>query len=138
MSTWNFPDRNLVLANDLVELRLADAVRDSEALFAEASFDANQGDIFHYSLGTGPFHQLGEFAQYLTRKLANQGVSTFKYRPEEGRLLLVAERLPKPTYTAPRVRQGFRVAEDVHCIRRTTAGAEISEIGKAALEAHHV
>lgn len=73
-----------------------------------------------------------------TRKLANQGVSTFKYRPEEGRLLLVAERLPVPTYTAPRVRQGFRVAEDLHCIRRTTAGAEISEIGKAVLEAHHV
>lgn len=73
-----------------------------------------------------------------TRKLANQGVSTFKYRPEEGRLLLVAERLPVPTYTAPRVKQGFRVAEDIHCIRRTTAGAELSEIGKAILEAHHV
>jgi hypothetical protein len=73
-----------------------------------------------------------------TRKLANQGVSTFKYRPEEGRLLLVAERLPLPTYTAPRVKQGFRVAEDLHCIRRTTAGVEISEIGKAVLEAHHV
>ena len=73
-----------------------------------------------------------------TRKLANQGVSTFKYRPEEGCLLLVAERLPKPTYTAPRVRQGFRVAEDIHCIRRTAAGAEVSEIGKTVLEAHHV
>lgn len=39
-----------------------------------------------------------------TRKLANQGVSTYKYRPEEGRLLLVAERLPLPTFTAPRIR----------------------------------
>lgn len=73
-----------------------------------------------------------------TRKLANQGVSTFKYRPEEGRLLLVAERLPKPTFTAPRVKQGFRVTEDLHCIRRVNGGAELSEIGKALLEAHHV
>jgi hypothetical protein len=73
-----------------------------------------------------------------TRKLANQGVSTFKYRPEEGHLLLVAERLPWPTYTAPRVRQGFRVTEDLHCIRRTSDGAELSEIGNAVLEAHHV
>lgn len=73
-----------------------------------------------------------------TRKLANQGVSTFKYRPEEGHLLLVAERLPRPTYTAPRVRQGFRIAEDLHCSRRTSEGSELSEIGKAVLEAHHV
>ena len=73
-----------------------------------------------------------------TRKLANQGVSTFKYRPEEGHLLLVAERLPGPTYTAPRVRQGFRVTEDLHCIRRTSNGAELSEVGEALLEAHHV
>jgi hypothetical protein len=73
-----------------------------------------------------------------TRKLANQGVSTYKYRPEEGRLLLVAERLPLPTYTAPRIKQGFRVVEDLHCIRRVNGGAELSEIGKALLEAHHV
>jgi hypothetical protein len=73
-----------------------------------------------------------------TRKLANQGVSTFKYRPEDGHLLLVAERLPRPTYTAPRVRQGFRVTEDLHCIRRTVDGAELSEIGQALLGAHNV
>src|SRR5262249_44821524 len=73
-----------------------------------------------------------------TPKLANQGVSTFKYRPEEGRLLLVAERLPPPTYTAPRVRQAFRIMEDLHCIRRTDAGAQISKIGEMILGAHHV
>jgi hypothetical protein len=73
-----------------------------------------------------------------TRKLANQGVSTFKYRPEEGRLMLVAERLPRPTYTAPRVRQGFRVAEDLHCIQRANGAAELSETGAVILEAHHV
>jgi hypothetical protein len=73
-----------------------------------------------------------------TRKLANEGVSTFKYRPEEGRLLVVAENLPKPTYTAPRGRQAFRIMEDLHCIRRTDAGAQISNIGEAFLEAHDV
>ena len=73
-----------------------------------------------------------------TRKLANQGVSTFKFRPEEGCLVLVAERIPRPTYTAPRVRQAFRVTEDLHCIARTNKGAELSEIGQAILEAHHV
>jgi hypothetical protein len=73
-----------------------------------------------------------------TRKLAGQGVSTFKYRPEEGQLILIAEHLPTPTYTAPRVRQGFRIMEDLHCIRRIDDGAELSEIGKSILEAHSV
>src|SRR6185369_9525940 len=49
-----------------------------------------------------------------TRKLANQGVSTFKYRPEEGKLLLIAEELPDPTFTSPRLREGFRILEDIH------------------------
>lgn len=72
-----------------------------------------------------------------TRKLANQGVSTFKFRPEEGHLLLVAERLPQPTYTSSRIREGFRVIQDLHCIRRSIDGAELSEIGATILEAHH-
>lgn len=73
-----------------------------------------------------------------TRKLANQGVSTYKFRPEEGRLLLVAERLPKPTYTAPRIRQGFRVIEDLHCIRRHNGDAALSDLGATVLGGHHV
>jgi hypothetical protein len=73
-----------------------------------------------------------------TRKLAGQGVSTFKYRPEEGHLILIAEHLPTPTYTAPRVRQGFRIMEDLHCIRSIDDGAQLSEIGKSILEAHSV
>lgn len=98
-----------------------------------------------HSDSTAPFLQelLLEWVIYrhlriATRKLANQGVSTFKYRPEDGRLLLIAERLPWPTYTAPRVKQGFRIAEDLHCIRRTNAGAELSEIEAAVLGTHHV
>jgi len=73
-----------------------------------------------------------------TRKLANQGVSTYKFRPEEGRLLLVAERLPIPTLTAPRVRQGFRVMEDLHCIRRVKGHASLSDLGASVLGVHHV
>lgn len=73
-----------------------------------------------------------------TRKLASQGVSTFKCRPEEGYLLLVAERLPFPTFTSPRIRQGFRILEDLHCVRHTNEGAELSEIGKSVLEKHNV
>lgn len=73
-----------------------------------------------------------------TRKLANQSVSTSKYRPEEGQLLLVAERLPSPTYTSPRVRQSFRIMEDLQCIRRQDSAAQVSKIGKTILEAHHV
>ena len=73
-----------------------------------------------------------------TRKLAGQGVSTFKYRPEEGHLIFIAERIPTPTYTAPRVRQGFRIMEDLHCIRWTDDGAQLTEIGKSILEAHSV
>jgi hypothetical protein len=73
-----------------------------------------------------------------TRKLANQGVSTYKFRPEEGRLLFVAERPPKPTYTAPRVKQGFRVMEDLHCIDRQNGDAVLSNLGATVLESHHV
>jgi hypothetical protein len=72
-----------------------------------------------------------------TRKLANQGVSTYKFRPEEGHLLLVAERLPEPTYTSPRVRQGFRIAEDLHFIDRNDGVRQLSKLGRAVLEAHH-
>jgi hypothetical protein len=70
------------------------------------------------------------------RKLASQGVSTFKYRPEGGKLILVVERLPDPTYTAPRVRQGFRIMEDLHFVRRVDDRVEISDIGKSTLARH--
>jgi len=69
-----------------------------------------------------------------TRKLANQGVSTFKFRPEEGHLFLVAENLPKPTYTSPRVRQAFRIVQDLHCIHDKKGAVQLSSIGKLILE----
>jgi hypothetical protein len=48
-----------------------------------------------------------------TRKLAGQGVSTFKFRPEEGKLVLAADEFVTPTFTTPRLRQGFGVLADL-------------------------
>lgn len=70
-----------------------------------------------------------------TRKLANQGVSTYKYRPEEGQLLFIAERPPLPTFTAPRVWQAFRILEDLHCLSRVNNFLELSADGRSILEA---
>src|SRR5436190_11839517 len=69
-----------------------------------------------------------------TRKLANQGVSTFKFRPEEGRLLLIAEELPDPTFTSPRLREGFRILEDLHYISRTDGVTNLTHAGHEILE----
>jgi len=52
-----------------------------------------------------------------TRKLANQRVSTFKYRPEGGKLVRTAD-APGPTYTSPRVRQAFRIMSDLGLVAR--------------------
>jgi hypothetical protein len=70
-----------------------------------------------------------------TRKLANQGVSTYKYRPEEGQLLLIAEEPPLPTLTSPRIRQAFRILEDLHCLSRANNSIQISAGGRSILEA---
>lgn len=69
-----------------------------------------------------------------TRKLANQGVSTFKYRPEEGKLLLIAEELPEPTFTSPRLRQGFRILEDIHYISRVDGVRKLTDAGREILD----
>jgi hypothetical protein len=70
-----------------------------------------------------------------TRKLANQGVSTYKYRPEEGQLLFIAEKPPLPTFTAPRIWQAFRILEDLHCLSRVNNSLELSADGRSILEA---
>ena len=49
-----------------------------------------------------------------TRKLANQGVSTFKYRVEEGLLVSLPDQKFKPTLTSPRISQAFRMLSDLH------------------------
>jgi hypothetical protein len=68
-----------------------------------------------------------------TRKLASQGVSTFKFRPEEGELLLIAEP-PRPTLTTPRLRQAFRFLEDLHYIVSDQDAMRITSAGSALLE----
>jgi hypothetical protein len=57
------------------------------------------------------------------RKLAAQGVSTFKFRPEHGALLRVTDKIPVPTYTNPRLRQAHRILTDLHCLSVDEAGA---------------
>jgi hypothetical protein len=69
-----------------------------------------------------------------TRKLASQGVSTFKLRPEEGLLVLAAEDIPRPTFTSPRLRQIHRVLGDLHLLKLSENGTAISTEGKKLLE----
>ncbi len=64
-----------------------------------------------------------------TRKLASQGVSTFKFRPEHGTLLLVTDSIADPTFTSPRLRQAHRILGDVHYLTIGTDGTRISPDG---------
>jgi hypothetical protein len=64
-----------------------------------------------------------------TRKLATQGVSTFKLRPELGTLLLLAETLPLPTLTNPRLRQLHRILGDLHYLIIDAKGTRLSPDG---------
>jgi hypothetical protein len=68
-----------------------------------------------------------------TRKLAGQNVSTYKFRPEEGKLVLVAERLPTATFTSPRVRQAYRILADLRLVRLVAKGWTIAEDGIKAI-----
>ena len=68
-----------------------------------------------------------------TRKLAGQGVSTYKFRPEEGKLVLVAERLPTATFTAPRLRQAYRILTDLRLVKREDKGWSITQDGIKAI-----
>ena len=70
-------------------------------LMASRSDDSTRDFLVRLMLDWVIFRHL----RVATRKLASQGVSTYKFRPEEGKLVLVAERLPTATFTSPRVRQ---------------------------------
>ena len=67
-----------------------------------------------------------------TRKLANQGVSTFEFRPEKGRVVLLVDKIPQPTFTNPRLRQAQSILAD-HCyltvkdgvVQITSDGAQV-------------
>lgn len=64
-----------------------------------------------------------------TRKLAAQGVSTFKFRPELGSLLLLVEPHPVPTFTNPRLRQLHRILGDLHYLTIDAEGTRTSPEG---------
>jgi hypothetical protein len=69
-----------------------------------------------------------------TRKLAAQGVSTFKTRPERGRLVLASEDIPLPTFTSPRLRQAHRILADLHLLEVDQEGTRISGDGEKLLQ----
>jgi len=68
-----------------------------------------------------------------TRKLAAQGVSTFKFRPEQGALLLVTDKIPVPAYTNPRLRQAYRILADLHYLSVDEEGTTAITADAAAL-----
>ena len=73
-----------------------------------------------------------------TRKLANQGASTFKFRPELGRCVLSVEEneaLPMPTFTNPRVRQSRVIMQDLGLLRVDDDHTVLTDDGRAWLEA---
>jgi hypothetical protein len=68
-----------------------------------------------------------------TRKLATQGISTFKLRPEEGRLLRVADEMSTVGFTSPRLRQAHRYLIDVGYLDETSGGVALAGAGAEAL-----
>ena len=71
-----------------------------------------------------------------TRKLANQGVSTYKFIPERGQFIPVVTQPPGPTYTAPRVRQAFRIMTDLGLIGRDSSVMALTPQGQRMQERH--
>ena len=69
-----------------------------------------------------------------TRKLAGQGVSTFKFRPEEGELIFVADEPTTPVFTSPRLRQAAQILGDLGFLTSEDRKVRISEDGQALLE----
>lgn len=70
-----------------------------------------------------------------TRKLAAQGVSTFKFRPEEGNLVLATANIPPPTFTSPRLRQMHRILADLGCISLEEELCKLTKEGERVLAA---
>jgi hypothetical protein len=68
-----------------------------------------------------------------TRKLASQGLSTFKFRPEEGRLVRLSSEMPTVGFTSPRLRQAYRYLVDLGYVHESADGAQLSEDGRRTL-----
>lgn len=65
-----------------------------------------------------------------TRKLANQGDYTYRFRPEEGALVKCGDF--EPTFTNPRARQAMRVLADIGLVAHDLRAA--TELGSGLLE----
>jgi hypothetical protein len=72
-----------------------------------------------------------------TRKLASQGDSTFKFRPEKGSLVLIAAKLPAPTFTSPRLDQALRILKDLHCVAQADGQLSVATTGTQILGRHN-
>jgi len=68
-----------------------------------------------------------------TRKLANQGVTTFKFRPHEGVIITSAETFPSPTYTNPRLVQAVQIMKDLHLVEARGGVMQLTKTGKKYL-----
>jgi len=99
------------------------------SLIASHSEDSTKNFLVRLLLDWVIFRHL----RVATRKLAGQGVSTYKFRPEMGKLVLVAERLPEATFTAPRVRQAYRILTDLRMVKREDEGWAITQDGIKAI-----
>lgn len=69
-----------------------------------------------------------------TRKAAAQGVSTFKFRPEEGELVCIVDDPPKPVLTNPRLRQAGRILADLGYLETRSKRECLTDEGRALLD----
>lgn len=71
------------------------------------------------------------------RKLSYQGQSTFKFIPDSGRLIRIAEKSVQPTLTSPRVRQAIRILCDLHLISFDDRGLRLTDKGERIVKECH-
>lgn len=71
------------------------------------------------------------------RKLSQQGQSTFKFIPDAGRLIRIAEKPVLPTLTSPRLRQAIRILCDLHLISFDARGLRLTAKGKGIIKVCH-
>jgi hypothetical protein len=71
------------------------------------------------------------------RKLSQQGQSTFKFIPDSGRLIRIAEKPVLPTLTSPRLRQAIRILCDLHLISFDDRGLRLTVKGEGLIKDCH-
>lgn len=69
-----------------------------------------------------------------TRKLASQGVQTYKFAPEDGVLVCLTAEDMHPGPTNPRLRQGLQMLQDLDFIKEDNGQLSVTNRGKAKLQ----